>query len=361
MPYRHRGHAARAVRRPIALLCAVLAAVTVGAAAGGPATAKPVDPKLSTRIHNVTAELHRLAKQSDQLDEAYNVAAADLAAAQQTAQRARAAAYAAQARYRAAHARFVSAAVQQLEGGPDPSVGDLLMSDSPQQFLDTAALKQYLDDRFAYSAQAQDKVHADAVDATKAAVAAVLVAQSKQAALASRRAALKAQSQRVKQLLDKLSAQQRREIARARALAAARARAALLSLQAPGAAMSLKSVPGAVRRVIAFAEAQVGKPYVFGAAGPNVYDCSGLTMMAWAQAGLVLPHSAADQYNYGRRVAFSQLRPGDLIFLYRPISHVEIYVGNGLAVSAADPSLGIIYAHVANGMGDYVGATRLMG
>jgi cell wall-associated NlpC family hydrolase len=365
MPYRHQGRAARYARRPIALLCAVLAATTVGAATtGGPAIAKPVDPKLNSRIHDVNAALHRLARQSDQLDEEYNVAATALAAAQRTAKDARQAAYRAQARYRAAHARFVSAAVQQLEGGPDPSVGDLLMSDSPQQFLDTAALKQYLDDRFAFTAQAQDEVHAAAVEATKRAVVAVVDARSKRAALASRRAALHQQSQRFTKLLASLTARQRREIARARAIAAARARAALLMQFGPGArgaAAALKSVPAAVRRVLAFAEAQVGKPYVFGAAGPGAYDCSGLTMAAWARAGVGLPHSAADQFNYGRHVAFSQLRPGDLIFLYSPISHVEIYVGNDLAVSAADPALGIVFVRPSQDVGNFAGATRLTG
>ena len=83
-----------------------------------------------------------------------------------------------------------------------------------------------------------------------------------------------------------------------------------------------------------FALAQVGKPYVFGAAGPGAYDCSGLTMAAWRAAGVSLPHSAADQYNYGHHVSRDQLEPGDLIFFYQPIGHVTIYIGNGMMVSA---------------------------
>jgi cell wall-associated NlpC family hydrolase len=121
------------------------------------------------------------------------------------------------------------------------------------------------------------------------------------------------------------------------------------------------NVSASVRRVIAFAEAQVGKSYGWGAAGPNAYDCSGLTMAAWRQAGVNLPHSAAGQYGYGTHVAYSQLRPGDLIFLYSPIGHVELYVGDDLAVSAADPSIGIVYVHPSRDMADYAGATRLMG
>jgi cell wall-associated NlpC family hydrolase len=120
-------------------------------------------------------------------------------------------------------------------------------------------------------------------------------------------------------------------------------------------------VSGAVGRVIAFAEAQVGKAYSYGASGPYAYDCSGLTMAAWAQAGVQLPHSAAAQYGYGTHVAYSDLQPGDLIFLYSPIGHVELYVGHDLAVSAANPATGVVYVHPSQDMGNYVGATRLTG
>jgi cell wall-associated NlpC family hydrolase len=120
-------------------------------------------------------------------------------------------------------------------------------------------------------------------------------------------------------------------------------------------------VSAQVQRVIAFAEAQVGKAYAYGAAGPSAYDCSGLTMAAWAQVGVHLPHSAAEQYNYGTHVSYSQLQPGDLIFLYSPIGHVELYVGHDLAVSAADPSMGIVYVHPSQDLADYAGATRLLG
>jgi cell wall-associated NlpC family hydrolase len=82
-------------------------------------------------------------------------------------------------------------------------------------------------------------------------------------------------------------------------------------------------------------------------------------MMAWKQGGVDLPHLASAQYNYGRHVSPSELAPGDLVFLYQPISHVEIMVGPDLAVSAADESLGIRYVHPSQDMQDYAGATRL--
>jgi cell wall-associated NlpC family hydrolase len=92
---------------------------------------------------------------------------------------------------------------------------------------------------------------------------------------------------------------------------------------------------GGAGKAVKFACAQIGKPYVWGSAGPNSYDCSGLTLRAWAQAGVSLPHNAAKQYSVTKRVSRSELQPGDLVFYYSPISHVGMYVGNGWIVHAS--------------------------
>jgi cell wall-associated NlpC family hydrolase len=102
----------------------------------------------------------------------------------------------------------------------------------------------------------------------------------------------------------------------------------------PAASAPIPAGGGGAAAVIRYARAQVGKPYVWGADGPSSFDCSGLTMMAWAQAGVSLPHSAAAQSTIGRRVSRSELQPGDLIFRYSPISHVALYVGNGMQIAA---------------------------
>ena len=91
---------------------------------------------------------------------------------------------------------------------------------------------------------------------------------------------------------------------------------------------------GSAAAVVAYARAQVGKPYCYGGSGSACFDCSGLTMMAWRQAGVSLPHSSAAQYSVGRRVSAGELQPGDLIFYYSPISHVSVYIGNGQRISA---------------------------
>ncbi|WP_162449948.1 NlpC/P60 family protein [Phytoactinopolyspora mesophila] len=94
---------------------------------------------------------------------------------------------------------------------------------------------------------------------------------------------------------------------------------------------------GNAQAVVDFAMAQRGDPYQWGASGPSSWDCSGLTMMAWRQAGVSLPRSSGSQINVGTRVSRSQLQPGDLVFYYSPISHVGIYIGNGQIVHATRP------------------------
>ncbi|HYT25718.1 MAG TPA: NlpC/P60 family protein, partial [Actinomycetota bacterium] len=107
---------------------------------------------------------------------------------------------------------------------------------------------------------------------------------------------------------------------------------------------------------IRYAYAQLGKPYVWGATGPAAFDCSGLTLMAWAQAGVALPHFAAAQFAIGRPVTRSELQPGDLIFRNSPISHVAIYVGSGLQIAATHT--GSTVKLQAAFSGDIVGYTR---
>jgi cell wall-associated NlpC family hydrolase len=96
------------------------------------------------------------------------------------------------------------------------------------------------------------------------------------------------------------------------------------------------SVPGPAGRVVAFAFGQLGKPYRWAAAGPDSYDCSGLTQAAWRTAGVHLPHNAAAQYGTTARVDRNRLRPGDLVFFYRPVTHVGIYIGGGDMIHAPE-------------------------
>jgi len=97
----------------------------------------------------------------------------------------------------------------------------------------------------------------------------------------------------------------------------------------------------AVRRVIDFALSKVGGPYVWGASGPDAYDCSGLTQAAWAQAGVRLTHYSGTQYTGTVPVALSDIKPGDLLYFYNIHQHVGLYIGEGRFVHAANSNDGI--------------------
>ncbi|MEU9354306.1 NlpC/P60 family protein [Streptomyces griseoloalbus] len=90
-------------------------------------------------------------------------------------------------------------------------------------------------------------------------------------------------------------------------------------------------------KALAFARAQVGKPYVWGATGPGSYHCSGLTQGAWKAAGVTIPRTTYDQVDAGTTVPVSQAQPGDLVFFYDDITHVGIYIGNGMMIHAPKP------------------------
>jgi len=93
------------------------------------------------------------------------------------------------------------------------------------------------------------------------------------------------------------------------------------------------SVSGAAGKAVSFAYNHIGDPYRYAASGPGSFDCSGLTMAAWAAAGKSLPHNAAAQYHATARISKSDLRPGDLVF-YRSLGHVGLYVGGGMIIDA---------------------------
>ena len=101
----------------------------------------------------------------------------------------------------------------------------------------------------------------------------------------------------------------------------------------------------------------LGRPYVWGAAGPDSYDCSGLVLWAFAQEGISLPHYTGDQWNSGMHVSRADLEPGDLVFFFADISHVGIYIGNGLMVDA--PSTGQVVQVQPVFWDSFVGAVRI--
>jgi cell wall-associated NlpC family hydrolase len=153
------------------------------------------------------------------------------------------------------------------------------------------------------------------------------------AVLAEEKALIEERAAEAEALLDELEEE---------AAAAEQAREERVSRSTPRVPTTTEApVSGGAAAAVQYALAQVGDAYVYGAAGPDAFDCSGLTMMAWAQAGVALPHSSSAQMSSGTPVSLSALQPGDLVFYYSPVSHVGIYIGNGQIAHAANPSTGV--------------------
>jgi cell wall-associated NlpC family hydrolase len=106
-----------------------------------------------------------------------------------------------------------------------------------------------------------------------------------------------------------------------------------------------------------YALTKVGDPYVWAAAGPDAFDCSGLIVWAYAQEGIAMPHYTGDLWNEGQHVSESELQPGDLVFFYADISHVGIYIGNGLMVDAPQTGEDVKVQPISQD--PYIGAVRI--
>lgn len=120
---------------------------------------------------------------------------------------------------------------------------------------------------------------------------------------------------------------------------------------AAGKRISPSAIPGDTLgdRALRAALTQQGKPYVWGAAGPNSYDCSGLMMWAYARVGIHLPHYTVAQYHAGHVISASEARPGDLILFYPPtMHHVGMYIGDGMMIHAPHTGSVVQVAPIGN-------------
>jgi cell wall-associated NlpC family hydrolase len=187
------------------------------------------------------------------------------------------------------------------------------------------------------------------------------VSSLRTAKVSAQRAQLTAQQQiaQVKQLKAQMSAK----------LAAAQAKMNILNSAAMTQAMQVFNQTGSYpsytlplvsnvgTRALKYALTKVGDPYVWGAAGPSSFDCSGLVVWAYGQEGISLPHYTGALWNSGMHVSRDGLEPGDLVFFYADISHVGIYIGNGLMVAA--PRTGENVKVQPVNWAIYVGAVRI--
>lgn len=220
-------------------------------------------------------------------------------------------------------------AIEQYKSGGFGQSFELLFSTDPSAYLSSAGALDALTRR--KSAQlrkfeaAQQRLNATTLTVNDK-VALVAAAQKKlaaQSALAARKLI------EAEKLLSKLSKAERERLAK---LAEDEENADQATSLA--AAKSANRVSGRAGIALKYALQQIGDRYVFGSAGLTTWDCSGLTMRAFQSAGVSLPHSSAAQARLGKQISLRSIKPGDLLFFGRPVSHVGIYLGGGKMVHA---------------------------
>jgi cell wall-associated NlpC family hydrolase len=247
-------------------------------------------------------------------------------------------------------------AAASFQGARFNNLSALLTGGSQQDFLDRASALSILAsdskealDRYTGAVDQAADARNRAADAQRRAEEAKSAAEQLTNEIAQKKADLDARAAEAEKAYKRLSAQERQ------ALAGPVDRAVYLAPAGSGAAGKAMEV----------AMAQIGKPYVYGADGPDSFDCSGLTMYAYAAAGVSLPHSSRAQYGYGTPVAYGQWQVGDLLFYggsASTIHHVALYIGNGNIVHASTSGVPVKTATAVPGGGsDYYGAKRIVG
>lgn len=350
-------HRQRLVLVLAALASATVIAPTIASAAPGAGQlaargAPHLSPNQDPTVSSVEKQLGQLALQNSQVVEQYNQARVLVGTREALAKQAEVASGQAGRAYRQARMAFAQNVQAQYETGSLGAAGALLDSNSGPNYVDRLTTLNLIS---THDADVVGRVSdARAAATAKASTAKELLAGATKGRddLAAKKAAVETQIKKYQSLLSTLTSAQQ----------AAYQRMSNPSVQDLGTLKQVLPHAGskAAQTAVKFALGQVGKPYVFGAAGPSSFDCSGLTMAAWQAAGVSLPHSAADQYNYGKHVSSpSALQPGDLVFMYHPIGHVTIYIGDGMMVSAPTEGQNVTVVPLSSYLSDYVGATRL--
>lgn len=305
---------------------AIVIAVLFGAG-GTPASAAP-DPDTSSEA---AQQLRELTREAEVLTEDYKSAKdkhrsreAELARAEAAAKKASERASEARSKERSLRAEVDALTVATYRGADRSEFSALLTSKNPDEYLDRVSVLQKLAedydatvDTVARATEEAEKAERRAREARAAAAKAEAEAARLESDIAERKATMDERIAEVKRQYENLSQQEKEDFA-------------------GGGSKDVGSVEGAGTATAAVnaALSKQGSPYVWGAKGPNQFDCSGLVQWSYGQAGISLPASTRTQINEGRAVSTSQLRPGDVVFYYSSASHNGLYIGNGKLVHA---------------------------
>jgi cell wall-associated NlpC family hydrolase len=360
-------------RIPFARLVATtgVAATLFTAGAVGLTVGSASADSLSQQIATAQQQLDRLDAQAEAASERYNAARIALVTAQHNvgiAEQRLAQAQAKLSKLRQAVGAFAVAAYTGETFGDSLSI----TANNPEEYLEKLATLQAVSSRQAEALASVAAAQRDQAAAQAAADSALSAQQASAQKMQSERDQVLSAAGKERAILQtlqvreaaairaakaaaaKAAAEREAEALRARAEAAAAAARALSSQSAYSSPVVAGS--GGARVAVQWAYKELGKPYVWGAAGPDSFDCSGLTQYVWAKAGVYLDHYTGSQWNEGRHVSRDQLQPGDLVFFGSDLHHVGLYIGDGNMIEA--PHSGADVRISGAFRSDYAGAVR---
>lgn len=345
----------RVLRSVCTAALAVLAAVPCAAPAG----AAPGDDGAPRSVSELLTEMRKLYQRAEEATEAYNATAVKLTAQQAKVRSVGAGLTDAKKALVRSRAQAGRLARQQYQGTSElSSYVELLLTDDPQHALDQKHLMDRAQrDRLSTVARLTNgERHADSLAARSR------KALAEQQALAAKqkrqRDAVRTKLADVEKLLASLTTEQIDAIAEREAADTDTAQEKLITSGALGEAAgtgtgtesdsatvpasagpgrSLRAPSAEGEQALTYAVEQIGKPYLWGAQGPESYDCSGLTSQAWTRAGVRVPRTSQEQWAGLPRVQLSELRPGDLVVYFPKATHVAMYLGDGKVVHAPRP------------------------
>jgi peptidoglycan DL-endopeptidase CwlO len=309
------------IRRGAVLAVAVAAATSLAVytgTTGAGAAAAPTISQVQAQINTLQAKMDKIGQQYDAASQDYGSAQARLAQVEKQAA-------SAQALYNTARAQLAQVAVSEYENSNQTSVLGLLSSGDPANVLSQASLVLEV-------AGTHNEEAAQFLSAAQTLASVTEQRQRTEQGIAQIRAQLAGQKTSLNKLLatskatlDSLTASQQAQVTADTIGGTGQSGATPMAYTGPTGTQADKAV--------AFAYAQLGKPYVYGATGPSSYDCSGLVQAAWAAAGVAIPRTTFEDWDDLAHIPVSQMVPGDLI-IYDGEGHVAIYVGDGYIIDA---------------------------
>ncbi|MFI1421896.1 NlpC/P60 family protein [Streptomyces sp. NPDC020731] len=325
----------------VTVVCAVTVLAVPGTAFAAPAP--PPSPGTSASVTVVTdKDLEAVRGKLDKLYRAAAVAtdeynAAEEKARQQSAQIVRLAKKIVEGREKLDElkARAGAAAAAQYRGGGLPPEAHLMLSDDPQEFLDGAGRVRQGEHATRGLLGEMTRTQQDLEQYAQDAEAQMKKLEAGRKAKAGAQKKIEKQIKAAEKVESELEKEEKERLARLEQRAADEAQATWLGSGILDEIRGKATEQG--KKAVAYATAQIGKPYQWGAEGPQTYDCSGLTSQAWISAGRSMPRTSQAQWEQLKRVDIEDMRPGDLVIYFDDASHVGMYVGDGVVVHAPRP------------------------